>query len=341
MTGRTTHFALHARGRLAAADSGRSSSANPTTFPVGHTDVDSAVKQRTPVERLQSVRWRGGERKQSSPKLLLSEYLPDSAQDRAATAFVDRSDMDIQRAVDAVNGDFANDSSAVSDDTVSSGEAIAKIATAASHGSVASRSSLSLLSGVRPGEAESHRPTNGEPEDRDGAVHHRMRFRLKPLHVVMALLMLLIALCASLTLLLQQALNYAQYSSQTPGAAVTSPPRMETSTESDVAGKAREPSGSSNGSTPADAGTSENTEASGSQKTQVPEPSEPADTRIDINTASLQDLDQIYGVGPVTAQRIIDYRASIGRFSSVDQLLDIDGIGPKTLEKLRPLVKVS
>ena len=44
--------------------------------------------------------------------------------------------------------------------------------------------------------------------------------------------------------------------------------------------------------------------------------------------------------GPVTAQRILDHRRSIGRFTSVDQLLDVSGIGAKTLTKIRPWVRV-
>ena len=65
-----------------------------------------------------------------------------------------------------------------------------------------------------------------------------------------------------------------------------------------------------------------------------------ADTRIDLNTATAEQLDSIPGVGPVTAQRILDHRRSIGRFTSVDQLLDVSGIGAKTLAKTRPWVRV-
>ena len=59
---------------------------------------------------------------------------------------------------------------------------------------------------------------------------------------------------------------------------------------------------------------------------------------VNINTADLAELDLLPGVGPVTAQRIIDYRRQIGRFTSVDQLLDVKGIGPKKLEQMRPCV---
>lgn len=62
--------------------------------------------------------------------------------------------------------------------------------------------------------------------------------------------------------------------------------------------------------------------------------------RIDLNTASLEQLDTLPGVGPVLAQRIVDWRTGHGRFDSVDQLAEVDGIGPSRLADLRPLVTV-
>ncbi len=61
---------------------------------------------------------------------------------------------------------------------------------------------------------------------------------------------------------------------------------------------------------------------------------------IDLNTATLSQLDTLPGVGPVTAERIIAWRTQHQRFSQVDELGEVDGIGPKTLEQLRPLVRV-
>jgi competence protein ComEA len=61
---------------------------------------------------------------------------------------------------------------------------------------------------------------------------------------------------------------------------------------------------------------------------------------VDLNTASVEQLDTLPGVGPVTAAAIVAWRDANGRFSSVDQLGDVDGIGPARLEKLRDLVHV-
>lgn len=62
---------------------------------------------------------------------------------------------------------------------------------------------------------------------------------------------------------------------------------------------------------------------------------------ISLNTADAQTLELLPGVGPVLAKRIIAYRNEIGGFRSVDDLLDVKGIGEKTLEKIRPYVAVS
>ena len=59
---------------------------------------------------------------------------------------------------------------------------------------------------------------------------------------------------------------------------------------------------------------------------------------IHLNTATLEQLDGLPGVGPVTAQRILDYRTAHGAFSSVDELDAVPGIGPSRLDQLRELV---
>jgi competence protein ComEA len=61
---------------------------------------------------------------------------------------------------------------------------------------------------------------------------------------------------------------------------------------------------------------------------------------VDLNTATLAALDTLPGVGPVLAQRILDWRAAHGQFASVDQLADVPGIGESRMAQLRDLVRV-
>ena len=61
---------------------------------------------------------------------------------------------------------------------------------------------------------------------------------------------------------------------------------------------------------------------------------------VDLNTATAEQLDTLPGVGPATAAAIISHREQHGPFSSVDQLLDVRGIGEAKLEQLRDLVSV-
>jgi competence protein ComEA len=61
---------------------------------------------------------------------------------------------------------------------------------------------------------------------------------------------------------------------------------------------------------------------------------------VNLNTADAEALDALPGVGPTTAAAIIEHRERIGGFTSVDQLLDVRGIGEAKLEQLRPLVTV-
>lgn len=63
-------------------------------------------------------------------------------------------------------------------------------------------------------------------------------------------------------------------------------------------------------------------------------------TVIDLNTADQAALETIPGVGPVTASAILAYRDEIGGFEAIDQLLEVTGIGPATLESMRPYVSV-
>jgi competence protein ComEA len=59
---------------------------------------------------------------------------------------------------------------------------------------------------------------------------------------------------------------------------------------------------------------------------------------VSLATATVEQLDELPGVGPVTAQKIVDYRTANGPFGSVDELDEIPGIGPARIEQIRDLV---
>ena len=61
---------------------------------------------------------------------------------------------------------------------------------------------------------------------------------------------------------------------------------------------------------------------------------------ININTATAEALDLLPGIGPVLAKAIIDYRTEYGPFSTPEDLLNVDGIGPKILAKILPYITV-
>ncbi len=69
----------------------------------------------------------------------------------------------------------------------------------------------------------------------------------------------------------------------------------------------------------------------------APRPSLPSKP-IPINTATAAQLDQLPGIGPALAQRIIDYRTEHGPFTSIDDLTKVRGIGPALMEKIRAYV---
>ena len=61
---------------------------------------------------------------------------------------------------------------------------------------------------------------------------------------------------------------------------------------------------------------------------------------VDLNAATPEQLDALPGVGPATAAAIVAHRQEIGRYTTVEELLDVRGIGPAKLEAMRPLVTV-
>ena len=68
--------------------------------------------------------------------------------------------------------------------------------------------------------------------------------------------------------------------------------------------------------------------------------SEQSPEKLDLNTATLEELDALDGIGPVIAQKIVDYREEYGGFSRLEELKEVQGIGDALLEKLRNQVTV-
>ncbi|WP_276838508.1 ComEA family DNA-binding protein [Anaerovibrio lipolyticus] len=76
------------------------------------------------------------------------------------------------------------------------------------------------------------------------------------------------------------------------------------------------------------------------QGTALPGKGESADGKININTAGIEELIRIPGVGKATAQRIIDYRAQNGTFEDIEDLKKIKGIGKAKFEKMAPKITI-
>jgi competence protein ComEA len=172
--------------------------------------------------------------------------------------------------------------------------------------------------------------------------------------VLGALFVLVIAVAASLTLLVIQSRNFTEAAASAPTStsearaadtadAATKDAADEEKSETAEAPSKKAGAAGSQGSTRSEDST-DSTDSAGSE-TAAKESSPPSrqsssqqphDTRIDINSADAALLDTVKGIGPATAQKIIDYRTQNGKFGSVEALLSIQGIGAKTLEKMRP-----
>jgi competence protein ComEA len=67
---------------------------------------------------------------------------------------------------------------------------------------------------------------------------------------------------------------------------------------------------------------------------------QPALNLVNINLATLEQLDALPEIGPITAQNIIDFRKANGPFGRIEDILDVPGIGPKTFDQLKDLITV-
>jgi competence protein ComEA len=68
---------------------------------------------------------------------------------------------------------------------------------------------------------------------------------------------------------------------------------------------------------------------------------QPVTEQLDLNTATEQDLEALPGIGPVLAERIVEYRQLRGGFRDVTQLRDVKGIGKKKFDRIRTIVRVT
>lgn len=85
---------------------------------------------------------------------------------------------------------------------------------------------------------------------------------------------------------------------------------------------------------------SEPSRSADSVKSAITEPDEGVRAKVNINTAGMAELESLPGIGRTYAKRIMEYRERMKGFRSVDELKEVKGIGPRTLEKLRPLVEL-
>ncbi len=99
------------------------------------------------------------------------------------------------------------------------------------------------------------------------------------------------------------------------------------------------PSGAASAAAPANgAGSAPGSTGAGPAASGAAQPA--AGAPVDLNTATIAELETLDGVGPAIAQKIVDWREANGGFRSVDDLAQVSGIGPKKLEAMRPRVRV-
>lgn len=192
-------------------------------------------------------------------------------------------------------------------------------------------------------------------------------FHMKPVHTLAIMFVLVVALCASLTMLISQSLTYqrvqnskseslqkiednADYSKRSFDDLEDSNSKKNNKNDESDYGIESSESGESIESGESDESiesgeSSENGRNSQSGKSRKSRKSKSAsnksDTfRININTATVDQLQSLKGIGPKTAARIIAHRKRVGGFKSLEDLLQIKGIGPKTLNKFRGNVEV-
>lgn len=219
---------------------------------------------------------------------------------------------------------------------------------------------------------------NREDEDRDINRVSGVRLRFKPIHALSLLLVLVAALCASLTLLITQSVNYSRAetyrinslksssyndSSYSHYAEHESVSESNKEAEDDDAERVdvKRVNGKRVGNKHADSkksnaseDVSEDVSVEKSEKKSATKSKSKAESKaenkvnsessaeksscINLNTASVEKLQQLRGVGPKMAERIIAHRKRFGSFKRINDLMNVKGIGAKTLAKFREKV---
>lgn len=183
------------------------------------------------------------------------------------------------------------------------------------------------------------------------------RFHMKPVHTLAIMFVLVVALCASLTMLISQSLTYqrvqnsqseslqkiednADYSKRSfDDLEDSNSKKNNENSESDYGNENSDNSESSESSEGNESNES-NESSKSNESSEVSESNKSGTLRININTATVDQLQSLKGIGPKTAARIIAHRKRVGGFKSLEDLLQIKGIGPKTLNKFRGNVDV-
>lgn len=210
---------------------------------------------------------------------------------------------------------------------------------------------------------------NREDEDRDINRVSGVRLRFKPIHALSLLLVLVAALCASLTLLITQSVNYSRAetyrinslkSSSYNDSSYSHYAEHESVSESNkeaedddaesvgvkrVNGKRVDSKKSNTSEDVSEDASVEKSEKKSATKSKSKaenkvnsESSAEKSSCINLNTASVEKLQQLRGVGPKMAERIIAHRKRFGSFKRINDLMNVKGIGAKTLAKFREKV---
>ena len=227
---------------------------------------------------------------------------------------------------------------------------------------------------------------NREDEDRDINRVSGVRLRFKPIHALSLLLVLVAALCASLTLLITQSVNYSRaetyrinslksssyndssYSHYAEHESVSESNKEAEDDDAERVGVKRvngkrvngkrvdskksnaSEDASEDASVDASVEKSEKKSATKSKSKSKSKTENKAENKvnsegsaeksscINLNTASVEKLQQLRGVGPKMAERIIAHRKRFGSFKRINDLMNVKGIGAKTLAKFREKV---